>query len=175
MLINKEFLKELKPCTERYKNFLEHYADFSGTMVEFLDLDKITYKDKIWVIKLVVKREILEQWAILCAESVLYIFEKECPNDKRPRDCIEYLKTGEKNKEKTLLHSRAVHAAAYTANAAAYAAYAATYAAAYAADAAAYAAYAAYAASSINTDPDTARETQQNKNIDFLKQLVKGE
>ena len=153
MLINKEFLKELKPCTERYKNFLEHYADFSGTMVEFLDLDKITYKDKIWVVKLVVKREILEQWAILCAESVLPIFEKTYPNDKRPRDCIEYLKTGNRNK-KELIDNRRI-------------AYAAADAAVYAADAA--------DASSINTDPDTARETQQNKNIEFLKQLVKGE
>ena len=135
MLINKEFLKELKPCTERYKNFLEHYADFSGTMVEFLDLDKITYKDKIWVIKKAIKRNVLKQWAVLCAESVLPIFEKTYPNDKRPRDCIEYLKTGNRNKKELIDNRRIACATAYAAaaaaaaNAAAYAAKAASYAA----------------------------------------------
>ena len=45
--INTEKLKELKPCVGRFKNWLEHYSEFCGSFNEFLDLDKITYDDKI--------------------------------------------------------------------------------------------------------------------------------
>ena len=71
-------------------------------------------------------KETAVQFAIECAEKVLPIFEKQFPNDKRPRKAIEAAKTGN---------------AAYAEAAAAYAAYAAN--AAYAAANAANAAYAA--------------------------------
>jgi len=177
--INTEKLKELKPCTERFKNWLENYSEFNGTFVKFLDLPKISYDDKIWVSKKVLTRDILEQWAILCAESVLHIFESKYPEDKRPRECLEYLKSGERDRETILRHrsnclsayAAAAYAAAYAADAyaAAYAAdaYAAAYAAAdAAADAAAYVAYATYAAR-------IARQKQQSKNLEFLKSLLK--
>ena len=197
--INTEKLKELNPCVDRYRNWLEHYSEFCGSFNEFLDLDKITYDDKIFVIKKLVPKEVLVKWAILCAESVLHFFERKFPNDKRPRDCIAYLKTGEKNIEKLINHKKSAYAAAaaaadynaatdtayaaaYAANAAyAYAADAAyayaddsavTYAAAYAAAAAAYSAdAAAYAADAAYSDDD-ARLKQKNKNLEFLKSLL---
>ena len=148
--INTKKLKELKPCADRFKNSLKHYREFCGSFNEFLDLDKITYDDKVFVIKKLVPKEVLVKWAILCAESVLHFFERKFPNDKRPRDCIAYLKTEEKNIEKLINHKKSAYAAtataaAYTATyAATAAAYAATYAAAhastYAATAAAHAA-----------------------------------
>ena len=141
--INTEKLKELNPCVDRFKNWLEHYSEFCGSFNEFLDLDKITYDDKMFVIKKLIPKEILVKWAILCAESVLHFFERKFPNDKRPGDCIAYLKTGEKNIEKLINHKKSADAA---------------YAAAYAADAAAYA--------------DDARLKQKNKNLEFLKSLL---
>lgn len=32
---------------------------------------------------------LLALWAALCAEHVLFLFERECPEDRRPRDAIE--------------------------------------------------------------------------------------
>jgi hypothetical protein len=112
-------------------------------------------------------------FAILCAESVLSIFENQYPDDKRPRKAIEASKAYLQNK-----NTGAARAAAYAARAAtyaaadadaaraadaadaaadaAYAARATTYAAratTYAADAATYAAYAAtYAAADASID-----------------------
>lgn len=185
--INTKKLKELKPCTERFKNWLENYSEFNGTFVEFLNLPEISYNDKIWVSKKILARDILEQWAILCAESVLHIFENRHPNDKRLRECLEYLKSGERDKEKILEHIRNCYAAVYAADAAAadaavYAAYAAAADTAYAvvvyAAAAAHAAHAANAANDVDDVDDAAnaaRQKQQSKNLEFLKSLLKEE
>ena len=35
--INTEALKTLKPCTERFKNWLSHYGGFDGSFNAFLD------------------------------------------------------------------------------------------------------------------------------------------
>jgi hypothetical protein len=101
-----------------------------------------------WYIDDKKRRRVRVQFAVLCAEGVLHIYENQYPDDNRPRKAIEaaqnYLK-------------KPSNAAAKAGNAAAYAAYAAgnaaANAAAYAAkaayeagNAAAYEAYAAYAA-----------------------------
>jgi hypothetical protein len=90
-------------------------------------------------------------FAILCAESVLSVFEDKYPQDNRPRLAIQAAKYYLQNKNNAADAARAADAAAY---AAAYAADAAAYAAAYAADAAADAAAyaAAYAAAAYATD-----------------------
>jgi hypothetical protein len=88
-----------------------------------------------------VDKEVRLRFAVLCAESVLHIFEAKYPSDKRPRASIEaarkYLKT------------KTAYAASYAAGAASSSAAAdasSAYAAAYASSA--YAAAAAYAAAS---------------------------
>jgi hypothetical protein len=48
--VNTEYILSLKPCEDRLLNYLQHYTDFSGTVVDFLELDKISIKDKIWVV-----------------------------------------------------------------------------------------------------------------------------
>jgi hypothetical protein len=89
------------------------------------------------------RKTVAVQFAVLCAEAVIEIYEKRCPSDDRPRNAIEAAKE--------YLKAHAADAA-YAADAAAQAAAdAAAYAAAYAADAAAQAAadaaaYAAHAA-----------------------------
>jgi hypothetical protein len=79
------------------------------------------------------------------AESVLNIFENECPNDKRPRKCIEGIRlyhAGKITKDKL----NKLRQDAYSACNATYAASAAAYYAAY------YATYADYAATYADYD-----------------------
>jgi len=67
--INTDILKSLKPCENRYKVWLENYAEFDGSLLDFLELDKITAKDKIWVAVRVMPRDLVEVFAIDCAFS----------------------------------------------------------------------------------------------------------
>jgi hypothetical protein len=159
MIINKEILTKFKPCKDRFDNYLSNYPDFNGSFGDFLDLDKITYEDKIWVAKKVLNKNQLVHFGLLCAESVLNIFETKYPEDKRVGDCIRYLKSipnfsdlSLEQKEEIRKHKAAAYAAADAYDAyAAYAAYAAANAYAYAAAAAA------------------AKNNQKNLNLEFLK------
>ena len=72
-----------------------------------------------WYINEDKKKDTIILFAILCAESVLQVYENEYPKDDRPRKAIEAAK--EYLKTKT---ARAARAAAYAADAAARAAYA---------------------------------------------------
>ena len=88
MNINKEYIEGLSPCADRLQNYLNHYAEWSGSLSEFLDLDKITRKDKMWVFVRSVSTDFKRRFAIEVTESVLHIFEQKYPNDKRPREAI---------------------------------------------------------------------------------------
>ena len=114
--INKEVIKNLKPCKDRYENYLTHYSEFSGGIEEFLDLPEISHEDKLWVALRLVPRMLVETFALDCAVSAAAAYA----------DADAY--------------AAAAYAAAYAA-----AAYAADAYAAAAAYAAAYAAYAAAA------------------------------
>ena len=99
------------------------------------------------------------------AEHTLHYFEREHPEDNRPRETIKVARKYARGKA-TIEVLRAARAAAYDAaagNAAAYAADATAYAAAFAAAGAAYAAYAA--------DADDADENkwQLNHLIKYFK------
>ena len=156
MKINLEYIKVLKPCKDRLDNYIKHYDDFDGSVKQFSQLSEITYQDKIWVLTKVATKQQKHIWGALCAQSVLHLYENKYPNDDRPRKAVEVALTGEPD---------ATAAAAYAAAAAdAYTA------AAYADAAAAYAAHAAYAAAYAD-----ARKQQQQKNLDFLVNLLEGE
>ena len=88
-LINKDIIKALNPCNDRFNNYLKHYSDFSNTLQDFLSLDNITYSDKVWVITKLFTKEQNVAWSIKCAESVLSNFESVYPNDKRPRQALK--------------------------------------------------------------------------------------
>ena len=117
--------------------------DTNNEITIFKLLEVLPFKDFGWWLRncKMTKKQIVII-SILCAESVLHIYEKEYPNDSRVRDCIEatkkYIK-GECHLDELIKKKSAAYAADAAAYAAAYA-----YADA-AADAAAYAA-AAYAA-----------------------------
>lgn len=127
--INKNIILTLKPCKDRFNNFITNYPDFNGDLKDFLYLDNITYSDKVWVFTRLATHIQNVKWSLLCAESIIHLYETKYPKDNRPRLALEtanafILDPSEKNKD-----------AANAANAAAYAAYAAANAAANAANA----------------------------------------
>ena len=160
--INTEILKSLNPCADRYAVWLKHYKKFDGSLVDFLELDKITAQDKIWVAIHVMPRFLIEVFAIDCAFSAYAADAAAATN--------------------TAYVSNA-YAAAATTYAAVAAAYATTYAAAAAADAAYATTYAAAAANSASSaafnadayyataNADAERETQ----VDALIMLLESE
>jgi len=194
MQINKEFLKSLKPCANRYENFLKHNASFDGSFSDFLDLTNLDYNDKIWVAVRVLTKNKRVKWAMLCVESVVHIFEAKYPYDRCLSNCIRYLKTvkdfnslTDTEREEIERHldiiqkalpayaayatSAAVRSATYTTSAAtashdAHATSAAVRSAAYATDAA------FHAAKDAGEDANAAQENQEALNIQFLKQVT---
>jgi len=176
MIINKTVISNLNPCKDRFDNFVEKYPDFNGNLDSFLDLSNITYSDKMWVGVRVLTRNQEASFSVLCADSVLHIFEERFPEDKRPRELLGYLKTikdFENLKEEEREKIRALRNAATAAADAADAAGAASAtAAAYATNAAAYATNAAYddnaasvaAAAGAYND----RTEQEELNLQFL-------
>ena len=65
--VNTDKIKALNPCDDRFENWLTHYKNFKGDILEFLSLDKITAKDKIWVSLRLLPVDIIEVFAIDCA------------------------------------------------------------------------------------------------------------
>ena len=88
MIINTDIIRDLKPCQQRLDNFLEHYPNFNGDINKFLNLKKITYFDKLWVIFRVLPKKDVIKLAGLFAQHVLHIYEKKYPNDNRVRNCV---------------------------------------------------------------------------------------
>jgi len=193
MQINKEFLKSLNPCTSRYEHLLEHYGEFSGSLSEFLDLPSGYYTDKVWVAGEILNKNQLVSWAILCAESVMYIFEANYPGNKSLSNCIDFLKTVKDFNNLTdsqsleikrhlgIIRDYCTAHANYAASAAVYAACVAVYTACVAALDATYASDAARSATSAArsaanaaafTDEDAAKHNQQALNLQFLKQAI---
>ena len=162
--INARKLRAMNPCRSRFDgNFLVHYPSFSGTWSEFLGLGKISYDDKIWVARRVLNKNQLIHFAVLCAQSVLSIYENRYPDDKRISDLINFMITivdfsnlSNEQQEKLRELRSAAAAAVYAA-------------CAVAADAAACAADAACAVDAADDAADAARKIQKDLNISFLK------
>ena len=93
MIITVDKIAEHKPCKDRFDNFKKEYPNYSGTLEDFLNLDRITYDDKVWVCVRLLRKNVLVHWSIKCAESVLPNFELVYPDDKRVRQCLETLKS----------------------------------------------------------------------------------
>jgi predicted lipid-binding transport protein (Tim44 family) len=146
MIINKQVIKELKPCNDLYENYLKYYKNKEFTPAQFMGLKNITHKDKLWVGFRLIPKDKIRFVAADIAESVLPIFEEKYPGDLRPRNAIEAARSGDANAASAASAAYAAYASA--AHAAARAAAYAASDAAYAANAASDAAYAANAAAS---------------------------
>jgi hypothetical protein len=151
-VINSAAIFKLKPCEDRWINYIKHYDKRSFTPKQFMSLKNITHKDKMWVAFRMIDKASLKLVALAIARSVLVIYEKNYPNDMRVRECLDatelYLKgkisSSFLRKKRDAAYAAAYAAYAYAADAYAADAYAADAYAAYASDAAA--AYATYAA-----------------------------
>ena len=168
MQLSKEVISKLNPCTDRWNNYLKHYENFTGSLDEFLELENISYSDKIWVGVRLLNKNQKVHFGLLCAQSVAELFNDKYPDDNRVNDLLNYMMkiedfsnlTNDQVREIERL-ANAAYAAANAANAAANAANAAANAANAAANVAAYAAanvaanaanaaaYAAYAAANV--------------------------
>ena len=73
MKITREFLAKLKPCTDRWENYLDYYSDFDGTWSEFFDLNKISTEDKLWVFTKAIPEIEKQQgdFALICASRAV--------------------------------------------------------------------------------------------------------
>ena len=170
--INKAVIAKLKPCKDRFDNYLKHYSDFNGKVEEFIMLENITYSDKVWVMtKLMTKRQNVK-WALACASRWLSIFESRYPYDLRPRKALEAAEAWLNNpSSENRVKARADAYNAFTAAAAADAARAAADAAALSAYAAATAsAYAGIAAADVAAL--SARATEQEVNLILMVDVL---
>jgi hypothetical protein len=90
-------LRKHDPCTEGWKKLLKHvgkdypengHIDFA-TILEANGLD-----DALWALRGVLPEQeaardrLARLFACDCAEAVLHIYEKQFPDDKRPRDAV---------------------------------------------------------------------------------------
>jgi len=89
--INKKYLKSLKPCEDRWRNYLTHYSDFEGEIIDFLTLNELSVEDKMWVcLRLeTLPLNVIQEFGFRCAEKVLSNFESKFPDDNRPREAIQ--------------------------------------------------------------------------------------
>ena len=68
--ITKEILETFNPCEDRWENYMKHYSKWTGTLLGFMSLDKLSAKDKIWVFSKEYKElEVLQRrFACLCMD-----------------------------------------------------------------------------------------------------------
>ena len=160
MIINKNKIQALSPCSDRFNNYVDHYGDKEFTIAKFMELKNITHADKLWVAFRLLPKAAAIAAAADMAELVLPIYEAKYPGDMRPRKAIEAARSGDRAK---------AEAAAKEAYAAAYAADASS--AAHAASSAAYAAAdaAAWAASAAGKDIAAMEKRQRTILIKYLK------
>ena len=150
MKITKEWLLKKEACSSGVKWFLKQKeTDGLEVVKKLIEEDNLNYAN--WLITRIMSYKQLVSSAVYSAEQVIDIFEREYPNDDRPRKAIEAAKKyiddpSEKNKR----DSDNAAVAAYSA----YSAYSAS--SAYSAYAAAHAAYAAYSTASASTASSTA-------------------
>ena len=145
-------------CGNQMQELLKHLGktkadDEPLAMVDILKSNGIS--DAIWCLRALTDEhhKNITLFAADCAESVLHLYEKKYPNDKRPRAAIEAARAGDAHAADAAF---AADAAAAAANADARAVFYAAAAATFAADAAAAAraVFYAAAAAAANADAD---------------------
>lgn len=67
--VNTDVISKLKPCKDRFDNWKANYVNFDGDLIEFLELNRISDVDKIWVAVRVLPRFLVEVFAIDCATN----------------------------------------------------------------------------------------------------------
>jgi len=92
MRITREKIESVNLGANSFNNFIKYYPDFDGDLQAFINLEYVTYSDKVCAVTRLFTRQQNIRWSILCAEPVLHLFEEKYPNDKRPREAIKAAK-----------------------------------------------------------------------------------
>jgi hypothetical protein len=187
MNINTNIITSLGPCYDRLKNWIKYYKTFNGTVEQFLDLEHITHRDKLWVVLRLVSSDLLIMFAIDCAINAAdAAFASDVIFDSADAiyDAVEayaaYIAAAIYNTTACAADAIYDAAGAYAAEASYNAAACAAagdacaddaYAAAYAAYAAAGAAYAA----GVGVVNVAARQNEQQRQIESLIYLIQSE
>jgi hypothetical protein len=164
MIVTKEQIKALNPCTDAWRWYLSEKQDEKTPDLSALLL--VTNKENAswarWLFTRLMTVSQRREIAIYAAEQVLPLFTAEYPNDDRPQKAINAAKAVLLND--TPENRAAAYAPAYAAYAAAdaaaaYDAYAAAYTAAYAA---------AYAAAGADADADAGAAADVDADADAV-------
>ena len=76
--MNLKEIEELGPCTEGWDNLVKHYPKWKGTLLEFMDLDKIPDEDKVWLFAdCIIDNDIKKEFAFICAETAMQHTDKK--------------------------------------------------------------------------------------------------
>ena len=76
--MNLKEIEELGPCTEGWDNLVKHYPKWKGTLLEFMDLDKIPDEDKVWLFAdCTIDNDIKKEFAFICAETAMQHTDKK--------------------------------------------------------------------------------------------------
>ena len=92
MKITKEWLAEKNACQDGYKWFVEQGKEFEPIPLLNLLIEENQLEWANWLIVRVMEYKQYVSYAVYAAEQVIDIFEKEFPDDKRPRTAIEAAK-----------------------------------------------------------------------------------
>lgn len=85
-------IKACSPCEDGWRKLLNHLGkteadDEALSFITILESNGI--EDAMWSLRTCEDERAVRLFACDCAESVLHFFEKEYPNDNRPRKAIE--------------------------------------------------------------------------------------
>lgn len=118
-------LKDIRaksPCTDGWEKLLKHLdktgaeAKDDETPLSVLTvLESNGMDDALWVLDNCVNSRICVLFACDCAESALHIFEKERPNDARPREAIKTARNPNSTEEEMAAARDAARDAAWAA------------------------------------------------------------
>ncbi len=170
--ISVKYLKSISACNSAILAFRDQKeTNPIGVLKGSMKIDRFDWTN--WLIVRLMNRKQKIEYSIFAVESVINLYEKKHPDDKRPRTAIEAVKKvlkrdSKKNRAAAAAAAAAAADAAYAADDAAAAAAAAAADAAYAAADAAYAAYAAAAAADA-----AARKKLQKKIINNGIKILK--
>ena len=96
--LTKKKLKSLSPCVDGYEWYLEQNTEDLQEICNLLLKDKkLTDDYLLWLLPRMMNRKQKVQYAVFAAELVVDNFEKEFPDDDRPRKAIEAAKAYIKN------------------------------------------------------------------------------
>ena len=123
MKITEKWLIEQQACMDGVDWFCRQKQDDGLKVVKkLIAASKLDWAN--WLICRIFDYKQRVQYAVFAAEQVIYIYEKKCPDDKRPRKAIEAAEKcikypSKENKTVAASAANAANGAAYAANAAA--------------------------------------------------------